>query len=79
VDRHRFVADPSPIFHIDAHPDPDLKPYTTPTFKHVEKSKNKFDLFSQQCFIIVICIIGVTIFNISYLRFLKFSVTNYSS
>ncbi len=34
MDRHRFDADPDPIFHFDVSPGPD----PTPNFTHVEKS-----------------------------------------
>jgi hypothetical protein len=38
VDRHRFVADPDPNFHVDADPDPDRHHENyTPSFIHAGK------------------------------------------
>ncbi len=66
VDRHRFGADPDadpdPTFHFDAGPDPDP---TTLSFTHVGKSKNSFHSnASLYCFIFLVSVIGVIMFNI---------------
>jgi hypothetical protein len=68
VDRHHSDADPDPTFQFDTDPDQD----PLPSFTHVGKSEN-FDLnwftlndssTSLHCFIFLVGVIDVKIFNI---------------
>jgi hypothetical protein len=65
VDRHSFDVDPDPTVHSDADPDPD------PTTGFIHVGKSEFFRFrfihssaSLHCFILLISVTGVKIFNI---------------
>jgi hypothetical protein len=70
----RFNADPDPIFHFDAHSDPDMDPF--PRFTPVGNSDFCLCLIhssaSLYCFIFLGSIKDVTIFNI-FDNILKFT------
>ncbi len=67
---HCFDADPDPdpTYHFNADPDPDQDPEQDPSlsFTHVGKSVQTFihSSASLYCFIFLVSVIGVIIFNI---------------
>jgi hypothetical protein len=62
VDRHRFDADPDPIFHFDAYPEWKIRIF----FTFINS------IVSLHCFIFLVSVINVKIFN-NFDIVLKFS------